>query len=115
MQNIAESINKLETFKEMGMQILIDDFGTGYSNFSYLQHMPISQIKIDRSFIRNCLTNPRDVVIVKAMVAMAHTLGLAVCAEGVETQGQLDFLTSIDCDSAQGFLFGVPAPASELG
>ena len=114
MQNIAESISKRRVLKDMGMQIAIDDFGTGYSSFSYLQQIPIDQIKIDRSFIRNCLTNSRDAVIVKAIVAMAHTLELGVCAEGIETKEQLDFLSSIGCDTAQGFFISPPVAVEEL-
>jgi diguanylate cyclase (GGDEF)-like protein/PAS domain S-box-containing protein len=113
MQDVGDSLYKLLMLKNMGLEIVIDDFGTGYSNFSYLQLIPMSQIKIDRSFIRDCLTNPRDEVIVKALVVMAHTLGLQVCAEGVETKGQFDFLASIGCDRIQGFFCGKPLPPKE--
>lgn len=113
MQNIEESIKKLFILKKIGMGTAIDDFGTGYSSLTYLQQLPIDRIKIDRSFVRDYVSNPRDGIIVKAIISMSHALGFQVCAEGVETEEQLAFLESIDCDTAQGYFIGKPVSAGE--
>ncbi len=115
MQNIEATISTLREFNKMGVKLSIDDFGTGYSSLSYLKHLPIDKLKVDMSFIKEVMTEPNDASIVKAIVAMAHTLGLRVIAEGVETREQMEFLQSIKCDEAQGFFFGRPSPANEAG
>ena len=99
--------------KEMGVHVSIDDFGTGYSSLSYLKRFPVDTVKIDQSFIRDITTNPDDAAIAKAIISIAHSLGLRVIAEGVETEGQLNFLRSEKCDEVQGFFFseGLPADA----
>jgi len=96
-----------------GIRISIDDFGTGYSSLSHLKRFPIYAVKIDRSFIRNLATDTDNVSIVSAIITMAHTMGIKVVAEGVESKSQLDILKSLGCDEAQGFLFSPPVPHHE--
>ena len=98
----------------MGIRISIDDFGTGYSSLSYLKRFPAQTVKIDRSFIRGLPEDKNDAAITQAVIAMAHSLGLAVVAEGVETHAQLQMLRMLGCDEAQGFLLGRPMPPADL-
>ncbi|MEK6641297.1 MAG: EAL domain-containing protein, partial [Nitrospirota bacterium] len=96
--------------KSMGVQLSIDDFGTGYSSLSYLQRLPIDTVKIDQSFIHEILTETHPAPIVRAIIAMAHSLDLLVLAEGVEQEAQRVLLLAQGCDQAQGYLFGQPMP-----
>ena len=114
MRNVDASIIMLTALKTMGVQLSIDDFGTGYSSLSYLQRLPINMVKIDQSFIQEILTPARPVPIVRAIIAMAHSLGLSVLAEGVEQEVQRQILLEQGCDQAQGYLFGRPMPADEF-
>jgi EAL domain-containing protein (putative c-di-GMP-specific phosphodiesterase class I) len=100
--------------KALGVRIAIDDFGTGHSSLSYLKRLPIDVLKIDRSFITGLPSNENDASITKAIITMAHSLGLKVVAEGVENQQQLTFLAENGCDEAQGFLFSRPVSAREV-
>ncbi len=113
MQNPEKSIATLRQFKDMGIRISIDDFGTGYSSLNYLRRIPFDSLKIDRSFVMNINTSPDDAAIVRAIIAMAHSLKLKVVAEGVETEEQFAFLRELECDEVQGYLFSKPLPAEE--
>jgi diguanylate cyclase (GGDEF)-like protein len=111
---LVDSDAALKTLTELrakGVKIAIDDFGTGYSSLSYLRRLPLDKLKLDQSFIRDA-GNEGDVAITRAIIAMAHSLKLAVVAEGVETQAQIDLLLSLGCTTVQGFLLGRPMPAA---
>jgi EAL domain-containing protein (putative c-di-GMP-specific phosphodiesterase class I) len=103
MQNISEKAVLLNRLGELGVGLAIDDFGTGYSSLSYLKSLPVDSIKIDSSFVRDIHTDPNDEAIIKAILAMAHSLHLSVVAEGVETAAQFRALKELGCDEYQGF------------
>ena len=105
---------QLLRMREAGMQVSLDDFGMGYSSLSYLQKFDIDNLKIDQTFIRNLAHNPDDMALCKAIIVMAHTLGMKVTAEGVETEEQCKLLAGAGCDYGQGFLFSRPLPAHEF-
>jgi EAL domain-containing protein (putative c-di-GMP-specific phosphodiesterase class I) len=98
----------------MGMTIAVDDFGTGHSSLSYLRRFDVDHLKIDRSFVAGIGVEASDETIVKAIIAMGHSLGLTVVAEGVEKRRQFDFLRAHGCDRAQGYLFSRPLDAERL-
>jgi diguanylate cyclase (GGDEF)-like protein len=110
----AEGPVILELLHAMGERVAIDDFGTGHSSLVYLQRLPIDEIKVDRSFVMNLATVSSDAVIVRSTIDLAHNLGLTVVAEGVEDEVALGMLIEYGCDTAQGYLFSRPLPASEL-
>ncbi|MDR3479868.1 MAG: EAL domain-containing protein [Burkholderiaceae bacterium] len=114
MTDVERSIDILHRFKALGLHMSIDDFGTGYSSLSYLKRFPIDVLKVDQSFVRDIETAD-DAAIVKAIVSMAHSLGMRVIAEGVETESQCDFLRLNMCDEIQGYLFSKPTDAAHMG
>jgi len=114
---IRDTDNVLATVKRlklMGVKLSIDDFGTGYSSLSYLKRFEVDKLKIDQSFIRDLATDPEDAAIVRAIIQMAHSLGLRTIAEGVETKPLLDHLRLNGCDEAQGYFYARPLPAEEF-
>ncbi len=113
MRNMERAIDILTELHEAGVSIALDDFGTGYSSMHYLKRFPLSKVKIDRSFITDFTHASNDAAIVSAIIAMAHSLGLNVVAEGVETEEQLHFLQDLHCDEMQGYLFSRPVPRDE--
>jgi len=104
----------MEQLHEAGIALALDDFGTGYSSLSRLKNLPLDRLKIDRSFVRDIVTDPDDASIVSATAVLAHAMGLRVTAEGVETQAQLEFIKSLECEEYQGYLFSRPVPAAEV-
>jgi len=109
-----EDTDTLHSLRAMGLHLAVDDFGTGYSSFSYLKHLPLDALKIDRSFVREITTSSDDAAITTAIIAMAHALGLKVVGEGIETDAQCEVLRRQGCDAMQGYLFSRPVPPSEL-
>ncbi len=114
VKNMEAIIAKMNAVKALGVSFSLDDFGTGYSSLSYLKQLPLAQLKIDQSFVRDLLTDPNDAVIARTVVALGHSLGMKVIAEGVETAEQRKLLTEMDCDAFQGYYFGRPVPAEDL-
>ena len=110
MHNAEDSIGIMRQIKGLGIDLALDDFGTGYSSLAYLKRFPIDKLKIDKAFVQDIPGDANDLAIVKAIIAMAHALGLKVQAEGVETQAQADFLREAECELAQGYYFGRPLP-----
>lgn len=110
VQNVEETILKMEHLKAKGVRFSLDDFGTGYSSLSYLKRLPLDQLKIDQSFVRDVLNDPNDAILCKSTIALADSMGLSVIAEGVETQEQLDILLSFGCYAYQGYWFSRPLP-----
>jgi diguanylate cyclase (GGDEF)-like protein/PAS domain S-box-containing protein len=115
MGNIAHATEKLAELANIGIYITIEDFGTGYSSLNYLKRLPISYLKIDKSFIRGISTDQENQAIISAVTLMAHKMNMKVIAEGVETESQLSFLGETKCDEAQGYLFSRPLPPEEFG
>lgn len=114
MNDTDAAIDTLHALREMGISVAIDDFGTGFSSLSYLRHLPVDKVKIDRSFINNIAHNSKDAAIVQGIVALAHHLELQVVAEGVETSQQHQQLVALKCDVFQGYLFARPMPFRPL-
>jgi diguanylate cyclase (GGDEF)-like protein/PAS domain S-box-containing protein len=114
LSDVEDIITKMTELKANGVGFSLDDFGTGYSSLTYLKRLPLDQLKIDQSFVRDVLTDPNDAAIAKAIITLGQSLGLAVIAEGVETEGQRDFLARHGCNAYQGYLFGRPCAAGDL-
>ena len=114
VNNLDDVIGKMRALKSCGVGFSLDDFGTGYSSLSYLRQLPLDQLKIDQSFVRDVLVDPNDAVIARTIIALGLSLGLSVIAEGVETEGQRAFLATNGCYAYQGYLFARPMPAAEF-
>ena len=114
VDNVHEVIGKMMALKTAGVSFSLDDFGTGYFSLSYLRRLPLDELKIDQSFVHDVLIEPTDASIAKTIVALAQNLGLGVIAEGVETEGQRDFLASCGCRAYQGFFFSRALPVDDF-
>jgi len=112
MVDVEQTIKIMNDLRELGISFSMDDFGTGYSSLAYLQRLPLSQLKIDQSFLRNLTVDSTDTVIIRTILALGNSLGINVIAEGVETQQQRDYLLNNGCQFFQGYLFGKPEPLS---
>ena len=111
---MTDLVGKMNAIRALGVRFELDDFGTGYSSLSHLKRLPLDQLKMDQSFVKDVLNNDTDPAIARAIVALGHSLGLKVIAEGVETAAQHAFLADIGCDAFQGYYFGHPMPAAEF-
>jgi EAL domain-containing protein (putative c-di-GMP-specific phosphodiesterase class I) len=114
MQDVDGAMATLAALHDLGVQLSIDDFGTGYSSLLYLRRYPVDYLKIDRTFVAGFGADTHDEAIASAIIGLAHSFGLKVVAEGVETEQQLDLLRSMGCDLAQGYLWSRPVPSNEL-
>ena len=114
LSDVADVVAKMHALKALGVKLSLDDFGTGYSSLSYLKQLPLDQIKIDQSFVRDVATDPNDAVMVRTIIGMAQNFRLNVIAEGVETASQLEFLKQNGCMAYQGYLFSKPVPLGEF-
>jgi len=110
LHDVERVIERMAALARLGLRFSIDDFGTGYSSLSYLKNLPIHELKIDRSFVQDAPHSPSDAALVAAMLAVASLMKLQVVAEGVETEGQRQFLERMGCKAFQGYLFGQPGP-----
>ncbi len=114
VNNVEDTVAKMEALHAQGIAFSLDDFGTGYSSLSYLQRLPLKQLKIDQSFVRDLLVDSKDAAIAQTVINLAQNLGLSVIAEGVETRAQRDFLERIGCLAYQGYLFGRPTTLQDF-
>ena len=112
--NVESTVQIISTLKSLGIGFSLDDFGTGYSSLQYLKSLPLDQLKIDQSFVRDISIDQNDALIVRTIIVLAHSLGLEVIAEGVESQSQLNYLADNGCYHFQGYLFGKPMPVKEF-
>ena len=114
MQQPESALQIMNALRSAGCRISLDDFGTGYSSLSYLHRFPIDRLKIDASFVRNAPREPKNVEIIRSIIALGAGLGIEVVAEGVETEEELDLLLTLGCQYGQGYLFARPAPFGDL-
>ena len=114
VENVEEVIEKMTELRSHGLRFSLDDFGTGYSSLSYLKRLPLEQLKIDRSFVRDSLVDASSGAIAQTIIALGQAMGLPVIAEGVETEAQREFLERMGCHAYQGYLFSRPLPLVEF-
>jgi EAL domain-containing protein (putative c-di-GMP-specific phosphodiesterase class I) len=114
LKNVDQSIEKMQQLQNSGIGFSMDDFGIGYSSLSYLKRLPLDQLKIDQSFVRDIAIDPNDAIIARTIIAMAQNMNLQVIAEGVETEAQKNFLEQNGCSTFQGYFFGRPVPVKEF-
>lgn len=114
MENLEEHLNKLNQLRDMGVKIAVDDFGTGYSSMAYLSRLPLTTLKIDRSFVNRIGASKEDDAIVRSIIGLAKALNLSVTSEGIETEAQLQRLQSLECEYGQGYFFSKPVPAQGI-
>jgi EAL domain-containing protein (putative c-di-GMP-specific phosphodiesterase class I) len=114
VDNLEDVIAKMTALRSQGLSFSMDDFGTGYSSLAYLKRLPLEQLKIDRGFTRDVLVDVVSGAIAQTVISLGKAMGLSVIAEGVETEAQLEFLTSLGCHSFQGYLFSRPLPLEEF-
>jgi EAL domain-containing protein (putative c-di-GMP-specific phosphodiesterase class I) len=114
VEGFQSTVAKMASLKEVGVTLSLDDFGMGYSSLSYLKRLPLDQLKIDREFVKDILTDANDAAIARAIIHLARSLDLDVIAEGVETEEQREFLANEGCFRYQGYLFCKPLPIDEL-
>lgn len=114
MHNLEQAAHTLQAVRELGLFVAIDDFGTGYSSLAYLRKLPLDTLKIDRSFVRDLITDPNAAAVVKSIIALGQSLDLKIVAEGVEAEEQFRLLQEVGCDAAQGYFFAPPLPAAEF-
>ena len=114
VNNVQASIAKIEAIRSLGIGFSLDDFGTGYSSLSYLKRLPLDELKIDQSFVRDIISDSNDAMLVRTIIDVAHNFDLHVIAEGVENEEQLSFLKESGCKMFQGYLFGKPMPHEEI-
>jgi EAL domain-containing protein (putative c-di-GMP-specific phosphodiesterase class I) len=115
MGDAEHNIDVLADLKDLGVGIAVDDFGTGYSNLAYLKRFPVDLLKVDKAFVDGMEDNPDDTAIVKAIIDLAHAMGMRTVAEGIETTGQSDQLRALGCEVGQGYYFSEPLSAEEAG
>jgi len=112
--NLEDVVGKMHSLKDKGIKLSLDDFGTGYSSLLHLKRLPLDELKIDKGFIRDILTHPKDAPIAKMVISLASSMGISVIAEGVETEAQRDYLALHDCHFYQGYLFSRPLPIHQM-
>jgi EAL domain-containing protein (putative c-di-GMP-specific phosphodiesterase class I) len=114
MKDVEANVQKLAAIRQMGVHITVDDFGTGYSSLAYLTRLPVTALKIDRSFVAGMTSDAQSMTLVSTIISLAHALDLKVIAEGVESQEQAKLLRLLKCEEMQGFLFSKPLPSQEI-
>ena len=114
MVDVEETLGRLDELRALGVTLAVDDFGTGYSSLAYLNRFPLNKLKIDQGFVRGMVAGSNEEVIVRATIAMAHSMGLRTLAEGVETEAQHALLAAMGCDAYQGYIVSPPVTSDDF-